>query len=501
VNDPDSERDRFRPFGSAPEAACRVVLWDEHRDQQQEISNVINSTGAQPVVIGDFSDLRLIEFSAKCFVAVASTGAMAGGTGMQLIRDLKAKGFKVIAFEEGAGFWPIKTKCLPLLAGAVQLFDSSRTGFLCHLRETIERIVRIETQKQRDEHDIRATMRDLGMIGESAGMMTVFRAVIRFSALSDLPVLIAGETGTGKEALARAVHSLDPKRSQGPFVPVNCGAINTALVESEFFGHRRGAFTGAERERKGLIRSAEGGVLFLDEIAELDVALQNRLLRVLQENRVLSVGEDREVDISARVVAATNRDLDQMMRQNKFRADLFHRLNVLSIQVPPLRERLDDIPPLVEHFLQKYRSLTLPVAQTADADFLEALRQSELPGNVRQLENLVRQALVRKSTDLPLSLADLSVEILRQLLEPGVDSAAQKAETTDVFNSEALTESLVHVLEANDWNLRRSMENCERQALEVAMKRTRGNQSEIARLLGITPRSVYNKVHKYRLKS
>jgi DNA-binding NtrC family response regulator len=500
VKDADSKGDRFRPLGWAPESVCRVIIWNEHRDQQQEISNIINSTGAQAVVVVDSSDLPLIEFSAKCFVAVASTGVMAGGTGMHLIRNLKAKGFKVIAFEHGAGSWPIKTKCLPLLAGAVQLFDSSKAEFLPELREIIERIVRVETQKRRDEQSIRAIMRGLGMIGESAGMMTVFRAVIRFSALSDLPVLIAGETGTGKEALARAVHSLDPKRSQGPFVPVNCGAISTALVESEFFGHRRGAFTGAERERKGLIRSAEGGVLFLDEIADLDLALQNKLLRVLQENRVLGVGEDREVDVSARVVAATNRDLDQMMRQNKFRADLFHRLNVLSIQVPPLREHPDDLAPLVAHFLQKYRSLTSPAVQTVDADFLEALRQSELPGNVRQLENLVRLALIRKAPDLPLSLSDLSVEILRQLLESGENSAANEPETAEGLHSKTLTEFLIRVLEANHWNLRRLMESCERQTLEAVMNRTRGNQSEIARLLGITARSVYNKMHKYHLK-
>jgi DNA-binding NtrC family response regulator len=201
------------------------------------------------------------------------------------------------------------------------------------------------------------------------------------------------------------------------------------------------------------------------------------------------------------VVAATNCDLEQMMRQNRFRADLFHRLNVLSIQVPPLRERPDDLAPLVEHFLQKYRYLTSPASQTVDADFLEALRHIELPGNVRQLENLVRQALIRKATDLPLSLGDLSLELLRQLLEPEENPAARKTETVDVLNPETLTSAFVRVLEANDWNLRRSLENCERQALEAAMKRTRGNQSEIARLLGITPRSVYNKVHKYHLKS
>jgi DNA-binding NtrC family response regulator len=499
MKDPTSEANQFRPFGCGPELARLVILWDERRGRQREISAIVENSGQQPVVVGDSSALPLIEFSAKCFLAVVNTGAMAGGGGMQVIRNLNEKGFKVIAYEDGAECWPIRTKCLPLLAGAAQLLDSSGPGFFCKLRDAIGRIVRVETQKRDEEHNIRAIMRGLGMIGESAAMMAVFRAVIRFSALSDLPVLIAGETGTGKEALARAVHSLDQKRNRGPFVPVNCGAISPTLVESEFFGHRRGAFTGAERERKGLIRSAEGGVLFLDEIAELDITLQNRLLRVLQENRVLGVGEDREVEISVRVVAATNRDLEQMIRKNKFRPDLFHRLNVLSVQVPPLRERPEDLAPLVEHFLQKYRSLTDRVPHTADADFLEALRQIELPGNVRQLENLVRQALVGKTTDLPLNLSDLSIEILRQLLQPEENNANHKTELVDLFNSETFTSSLLRILEANGWNLRRSLENCERHALEAAIQRTHGNQSEIARLLRITPRSVYNKVHKYRL--
>jgi DNA-binding NtrC family response regulator len=497
VKAPKTPSDRSGQFGGPTESAHRIILWDEHRHRQQEISRIIVSTGTQPVAVGDSSDPYLVEFSTKCFIALSSTGAAAAGVGMQLIRDLKTKGFKVIAYEDGAERWPIATKCLPLLAGAVQLFDSSRTDFPHELRETIERIVRVETQKQSDADGIKSIMRGLGMIGESAAMMTVFRAVIQYSTLSDLPVLITGETGTGKEALARAIHSLDSKRNRGPFVPVNCGAVNRALVESEFFGHRRGAFTSADRDRKGLFRSAEGVVLVLDEIAELDVALQSRLLRVLQENRVLSVGEDREVEVSARVVAATNQDLEQLMRQNKFRPDLFHRLNVLSISVPPLRERPDDIAPLVTHFLQKYGSVTTPTV--AGEDFVEALRQVELPGNVRQLENVVRQALVRKTTDLPLSLGDLPVEILRQLLKP-TESTAHKVRPADISTSENFTSLFVRMLEANDWNLRRSLEDCERHALESAIQRTHGNQSAIARLLRITPRSVYNKLHKYRLR-
>jgi two-component system response regulator PilR (NtrC family) len=500
VKAPNTESDRSVSSAALSETLCQVILWDEHRHRGQEISKLIGSTGLQPVAIEDSSDRYLIEFSTKCFVAVASTGPAAAGVGIQVIRGLKAKGFKVIAYEDGAECWPIGTKCLPLLAGAVQLFDSSRTDFSRQLRETIDRIVCVETQKQSDADDIKSVMRGLGMIGESAAMMAVFRAVIRYSTLSDLPVLIAGETGTGKEALARAIHSLDPKRNQGPFVPVNCGAVSRALVESEFFGHRRGAFTGADRERKGLFRSAEGGVLFLDEIAELDVALQSKLLRVLQENRVLSVGEDREVEVSARVVAATNQDLDQLMRQNKFRPDLFHRLNVLPISVAPLRERPDDLAPLVEHFLHKYHSLGTLTDKAAGADFLEALRQVELPGNVRQLENVVRQALVRETTDLPLSLVDLPVEILRELLTLKEDTTTHTAERVEMSDPETFTGSFIRMLEANDWNLRRLLENCERQALEAAIQRTHGNQSAIARLLRITPRSVYNKLHRYQLR-
>jgi two-component system, NtrC family, nitrogen regulation response regulator GlnG len=358
--------------------------------------------------------------------------------------------------------------------------------------------MRAEAQKRSEEREVTAIMHGLGMVGESATMMGVFRSVIRFSALCNLPVLITGETGTGKEGLARAVHCLDPNRSRGPFVAVNCGAISASLAESEFFGHRRGAFTGAERERKGLIRSAEGGVLFLDEIADLEVSLQTKLLRVLQESRVLGVGEDCEAKVSVRVVAASNRDLEQMIKQNKFRADLFHRLNVLSIQVQPLRERPGDLAPLVQHFLQKHQSLTSLGKLTAGDDFLEALGKIELPGNVRQLENFVCQALVRKATDLPLSISDLPLEILLQLSGTEGEPVALRPDV-NFLDSQILVNSFVRVLEANGWNLARSLESCERQALEVAMERTQGNQSETARLLGITARTVYNKMRKYKL--
>ena len=174
----------------------------------------------------------------------------------------------------------------------------------------------------------------LGLVGRGPRIMSVFLSIVRVSPLSDVPILISGETGTGKELVARSIHRLDPGRCHEPFIPVNCSAISAGLAESLLFGHRRGAFTGADHYRRGLIRAAGAGVLFLDEIGDLDLSLQGKLLRVLQERRVLALGEDHEVPIHARIIAATNRNLEEMVRDHTFRGDLFHRLNVLSIRMP-----------------------------------------------------------------------------------------------------------------------------------------------------------------------
>jgi len=318
--------------------------------------------------------------------------------------------------------------------------------------------------------------------------------------MTEMPVLITGETGTGKELIACAIHALDARRFRQPFVSINCAALPEQLSESELFGHQRGAFTGAERERAGLFRSAEGGVLFLDEVGELSLNLQGKLLRVLQTGRLRSLGADREVAINVRVVAATNRRLDQMVGGGTFREDLFHRLNVLSVHIPPLRDRIADIEPLVRHFIEKYCPLWQAKGRpTIGSDFIRGLEKSSLPGNARQLENVVRRALLDWEGTGSLSLRNLPPEIWQELSEaPGLATSPPEAgESRELASTAPLEVHAVEYLQRHDWNLTHAIQYLESVLVRGALTAAGGNQSEAARLLGITPRSVYNKLHKY----
>lgn len=510
------------------DSRSRVVVYDHHPSRLQAIHRVIFECGARPRAIDGPSAIEAVEPSSNCSVALVGIGARpsADDVALNAIRTLKQKGFKIIACADGAQTWPLGVQCLPLLAGSLRLLDSATTEFVLELRRLVGQLLQAETTRRGEDEEIKTTMNELGIVGESQPMISIFRWILRVSVLSDLPVLITGETGTGKQILADAVYRLDPKRRSGPFVAVNCGAISPALAESELFGHRRGAFTGAERDRKGLIRSAHGGILFLDEIGELDDDLQTKLLRTLQEKRVLGVGEDRETAVDVRVIAATNQDLDGMVQERKFRVDLFHRLNVLSIHIPPLRERPGDVTPLAEHFLQSYRSLNPRRALSAGADFFAALMELTLPGNVRQLENLVRQAVIQKNDDSPLHLCDLPLEVWRELsatkqsspqdaVQTGekIDTSAARAKTSlldpHLFlppqswgrskDGADLATQVVKFLDANGWSLSQSLSHFERLILEAALHAAKGNQTRTARLLGITPRSVYNKYRKHNL--
>ena len=498
------------PEGSAAptdhERAPVVVLQDENANRRELIREVITSCGAEVSVLKKVSDIDKLDQPGLGVAVVAlGKGPLPEEMNLGVIQELKVKHFKIISYEDGVLSWPIGLRCRALLNGTSLLLDSNSKTFITDFRLALSKLMQSESERQFEELQIKEQMKELGVVGASSQMLSVFRSVIRFARLSDFPVLISGETGTGKGLIANSLYRLDAKRSgKGPFVVANCGALNSGIAESELFGHRRGSFTGADSDRKGLFRSAEGGVLFLDEIGELSLSLQAKLLRVLQEDLVLGVGYDREVPIDVRVIAATNKNIDAMVRDGSFREDLYHRLNVLSIHMPPLRERQEDLQPLIEHFLRKYSALNQ--CSSVSADFLEALGQLKLSGNARQLENVVRRALLNAAGKSSLSLNDLTVAEWKQLADekPDVYQDVGHRETATDVKAENLPENLEpgfsQILDLNDWNLSKSLDYCERALLQCALHFARGNQSQTARLMGITPRSVYNKLQKHKLR-
>ncbi len=501
----DSDHDL--PTDCAPQTV--VILLDQNPDRRQIIGQLINSCGATTRGL-EASEVNLVDSSPHQGVALVALGNCPSleATSFNAIRALKLKGLKVITYEDNLFALQIGTRCRALLSGSFLLLDSTARTFSEELRQALIKAWKEETERYLEEQRIKEQMKDLGIVGVSSKMISVFRWVARVSTLSDFPVLINGETGTGKELIANALYRLDVKRSKGPFVAANCSAISSGLAESEFFGHRKGAFTGADSDRKGLFRSAEGGVLFLDEIGELSPSLQAKLLRVLQEERVLGVGFDREISVDVRVIAATNKNLEAMVLEGNFREDLYHRLNGLSVDVPPLRERHEDLRPLTEHFLEKYSALNPSASRTVSSEFIEALGQVKLPGNVRQLENIVRRALLNVADISPLSLRDLTPTEWEQLSEgvtPGhkQNIAADRNGETDTWNTEPVDHqrSFLNILNRNGWNLSKSLEYCEQSLLKCALQFSQGNQSRTARLIGITPRSVYNKLHKHKLNA
>jgi two-component system, NtrC family, response regulator PilR len=322
------------------------------------------------------------------------------------------------------------------------------------------------------------------IVGASAAMEKL-KQTVRTVASTASTVLIHGESGTGKELVARAVHICSPRAAE-PFVSVNCGAFPETLLESELFGYLKGAFTGATQNKRGLFEVASGGTLFLDEISEMTLAMQVKLLRVLQERTVRPVGGANEIPVDVRVIAATNRDLDKAVAENLFREDLYYRLSVIPIRVPNLRERREDIPLLANHFLKKYAAAAKRSILRIDRDSLEALCGYEWPGNVRQLENTVERAVALEMSD------ELHVEL------PAEKAKARSAAAGAGFSTAAVDIPAGAVL-PDGVGMEGYVASIERGLLQNALDRSNGVQTKAADLLHISYRSFRHLMKKYEL--
>jgi len=306
---------------------------------------------------------------------------------------------------------------------------------------------------------------DDGILAESGAMRAVLQLIDR-AASCDTPILLIGESGTGKELLARALHNKSP-RSSGPFLALNCSAIPEALLESELFGHRRGAFTDAHGDQPGLFQSARRGTIFLDEIGDMATTLQGKLLRVLQEKEVHPLGAPAPEPTDVRVITATHRDLPALAREGKFREDLLYRINVIEVRVPPLRDRLDDLEPLVRHLLRKHGAKIGKAEHAVSDAAMAAIRRHSWPGNVRELENLIERALVLGTGPL------VTLEDLPESVKDG------PSEPVSVGG--------------------RRLADVEREHIEHTLHAVAGNKAAAARVLGLNRKTLYRKLTQHRI--
>ena len=315
------------------------------------------------------------------------------------------------------------------------------------------------------------------IVGRSAPMQAVYKSIGR-SAARDVTVLITGESGTGKELVARALYH-HGRRSDGPFLAINCAAIPEALLESELFGHERGAFTGADRRRIGKFEQAQGGTIFLDEVGDMAPATQAKMLRLLQDGRFERVGGTETIRTDVRVLAATNRDLDALIEEGRFRADLLYRLKVVTIHLPALRDRLDDLPRLADHFVRRFGRELGKAVRSIPPEVLERLRAHDWPGNVRELQAAIKSALIQASGEV-LTVDDLP-ESVRVDVSPSRTPARSSAESLDVG------QFVLERLRAGEPDLyARVIEAVDRVVLEVVLQQSQGNQVRASELLGIS---------------
>jgi two-component system NtrC family response regulator len=448
----------------------RILVVDDEPAQRELIGGFLKKQG-YAVALAEDGAAALAQVRATQVDLVLSDCRMPGMSGPDLLREIKSVNPETPLILMTA-YGTVET--------AVQAMKDGAADFLTKPLDLEELLVRIG--RATDAARLRRVVRDLreqlverhrvdGIIGESGRMQEVLGLVQRV-APSDATVLIRGESGTGKELIARAIHFNSP-RAGGPLVTLNCAALPEQLLESELFGHERGAFTGAVAQRKGRFELAHGGSIFLDEIGDLSMSLQVKLLRVLQERQFDRVGGSKTLEVDVRVIAATNKDLEAAMRGGTFREDLYYRLNVVTIQIPPLRERREDIPPLLDAFVVKFAAKNRREVAGFTAAARDTLMKYDYPGNVRELENIVERAVLLARGRV------IDLEDLPPTLRPEHRRAGEPMPAT-------LPDLLADI---------------ESQAIRAALERHGGIQTRAAEELGIGERVLRYKMKKYGLEA
>ena len=468
------------PPAATPARAGRILVADDERSLRELLAIVLRREGYE-VLLAENGRMALAALSRGPVDLLISDIKMPDMSGVDVLRAAKGHDPGLSAIMMTA-FASTETAVEAMRLGAcdylVKPFDVDELKL--KVREKLE-----SRQLRQENLLLKRALNEphafAGIIGRSSPMLAVFD-LVESVARTTSTVLITGESGTGKELVARAVHRQSLRREH-PFVAINCGALTETLLESELFGHMKGSFTGADTTKKGLIEGAEGGTIFLDEIGETTPMMQVKLLRVLQERKFRRVGGLEEIEADIRVVAATNQDLTRLVAEGRFREDLFYRINVIPVQLPPLRDRREDIPLIAEHFLVKYRHAMGKAIETISGEAMERLVAYHWPGNIRELENVVERAVALERS--PAILA----ESLPLHLRAGAARAAPAAAAEDVA-----------ALPALGFDLEQHVQSVERRYLAQALERAGGVQVRAAELLGMSFRSFRYYAKKYNLK-
>jgi len=454
-----------------PRQNARILVVEDDREMCRFLEELLTEEGYHVKTVND-GPAALEEYRLAAFDLVITDLLMPRMKGTELVRQLKALDPGALVLLVTA-FGSIESAIEAMQAGAFHYvtkpFRSSE--ILIHVQRALAQHL-LQKELDRLRVAVHGRYQFKNFVGRSEKMQRIFEMIARVSDLS-ANVLIMGESGSGKEMVAHALHS-NGSRSTGPFVAVNCAAIPETLLESELFGYVRGAFTDAKKDRQGLFQEANGGVLFLDEIGEIPLNLQAKLLRVIEDKEVRPLGANKGTAVDVRLISASNRDLEQMVQAGGFRQDLYYRLNVIRIELPALRERAEDIPQLVEFFIRKFNDQGNRKVKGVSEEALAALVNYRWPGNVRELEHIIeRAALLGRAPEI--GLEDLPPQFLSRNHDPAG----------------------LHDARAKHYTLR----DLERDYITKVLEATNGRKTEAAKILGVDRTTLYRKLEEYKIKN